>query len=162
VLDDPVLTIGNYVPGTKGLLVDAASAVRARWRCKEDYDAFFSSSGSRADRLPRQITTLEFVDEESVAAKIAGACNAVRIVLRDMMIGDMFDEGFVCDSGATTPDEFRAIAQIHYVSRCRRERFACVASENRSRLRVQLERMLIMLWTSRSYPAQIRLTNDRP
>jgi hypothetical protein len=86
----------------------------------------------------------------------------VRIVLRDMMIGDMFDEGFVCDSGATTPDEFREIAQIHYVSRCRRERFACVARENRSCLRVQLERMLIMLWTSRSYPAQIRLTNDRP
>src|SRR5246127_5007531 len=46
--------------------------------------------------MPHKVTTLELVDEASVSAKIAGACNAVRLDERGTMIGDMFDgEGFV-------------------------------------------------------------------
>ena len=46
--------------------------------------------------MPHKITTLALVDETSVSAKIAGACNAVRIDERGRLIGDMFDgEGFV-------------------------------------------------------------------
>jgi shikimate dehydrogenase len=46
--------------------------------------------------MPHKVTTLGLVDEASVSAKIAGACNAVRIDERGVMIGDMFDgEGFV-------------------------------------------------------------------
>jgi shikimate dehydrogenase len=46
--------------------------------------------------MPHKVTTLQLVDQASVSAKIAGACNAVRIDERGAMIGDMFDgEGFV-------------------------------------------------------------------
>jgi len=46
--------------------------------------------------MPHKIATLRLVDEASVSARIAGACNAVRIDQRGMLIGDMFDgEGFV-------------------------------------------------------------------
>jgi shikimate dehydrogenase len=46
--------------------------------------------------MPHKVTTLSLVDDASVSAKIAGACNAVRIDARGSMIGDMFDgEGFV-------------------------------------------------------------------
>src|SRR5215469_13347959 len=46
--------------------------------------------------MPHKVTTLALVDEASVSAKIAGACNAVRLDERGKMIGDMFDgEGFV-------------------------------------------------------------------
>jgi shikimate dehydrogenase len=46
--------------------------------------------------MPHKVTTLDLVDETSVSAKIAGACNAVRLDERGVMIGDMFDgEGFV-------------------------------------------------------------------
>jgi shikimate dehydrogenase len=46
--------------------------------------------------MPHKITTLTLVDETSVSAKIAGACNAVRIDPGGALIGDMFDgEGFV-------------------------------------------------------------------
>src|SRR5215471_3718155 len=46
--------------------------------------------------MPHKITTLQLVDETSVSAKIAGACNAVRIGPSGALIGDMFDgEGFV-------------------------------------------------------------------
>ena len=46
--------------------------------------------------MPHKITTLGLVDEASVSAKIAGACNAVRIDQDGGVIGDMFDgEGFV-------------------------------------------------------------------
>jgi shikimate dehydrogenase len=46
--------------------------------------------------MPHKVTTLELVDEASVSARIAGACNAVRIDDRGLLIGDMFDgEGFV-------------------------------------------------------------------
>jgi shikimate dehydrogenase len=46
--------------------------------------------------MPHKITTLHLVDEASVSAKIAGACNAVMINQGGALIGDMFDgEGFV-------------------------------------------------------------------
>jgi len=46
--------------------------------------------------MPHKVATLDLVDEASVSARIAGACNAVRIDQRGLMIGDMFDgEGFV-------------------------------------------------------------------
>jgi shikimate dehydrogenase len=46
--------------------------------------------------MPHKVTTLDLVDEATVSAKIAGACNGVRIDERGVMIGDMFDgEGFV-------------------------------------------------------------------
>jgi shikimate dehydrogenase len=46
--------------------------------------------------MPHKVTTLNLVDEVSVSAKIAGACNAVRADERGKMIGEMFDgEGFV-------------------------------------------------------------------
>ena len=46
--------------------------------------------------MPHKRTTLALVDEVSVSARIAGACNAVRIDERGRLIGDMFDgEGFV-------------------------------------------------------------------
>jgi shikimate dehydrogenase len=71
--------------------------------CKaEDYDAFLklvfrlSNMHGALITMPHKITTLGLVDEASVAAKIAGACNAVRIDQHGMLIGDMFDgEGFV-------------------------------------------------------------------
>jgi shikimate dehydrogenase len=46
--------------------------------------------------MPHKVATLQLVDEISVSAKIAGACNAVRIEPSGVLIGDMFDgEGFV-------------------------------------------------------------------
>lgn len=46
--------------------------------------------------MPHKVTTLALVDEASVSARIAGACNAVRLDDGGKMIGDMFDgEGFV-------------------------------------------------------------------
>jgi shikimate dehydrogenase len=71
--------------------------------CKsEDYTAFLklvfklTNVHGALITMPHKIATLELVDEASVSAKIAGACNAVRIDQRGAMIGDMFDgEGFV-------------------------------------------------------------------
>jgi shikimate dehydrogenase len=46
--------------------------------------------------MPHKIATLALVDEASVSARIAGACNAVKMDQRGRLIGDMFDgEGFV-------------------------------------------------------------------
>jgi shikimate dehydrogenase len=46
--------------------------------------------------MPHKITTLELVEDASVSARIAGACNAVRVDERGRLTGDMFDgEGFV-------------------------------------------------------------------
>ncbi|MBV9456307.1 MAG: shikimate dehydrogenase [Bradyrhizobium sp.] len=71
--------------------------------CKgEDYAAFlklvFKLSNVRGAliTMPHKVTTLALVDEASVSARVAGACNAVRLDQRGVMIGDMFDgEGFV-------------------------------------------------------------------
>jgi shikimate dehydrogenase len=46
--------------------------------------------------MPHKVTTLELVEEKSVSARIAGACNAVRVDEHGRLTGDMFDgEGFV-------------------------------------------------------------------
>jgi shikimate dehydrogenase len=71
--------------------------------CKsEDYAAFLklvfklSNVHGALITMPHKVTTLALVDEATVSARIAGACNAVRINERGVMIGDMFDgEGFV-------------------------------------------------------------------
>ena len=46
--------------------------------------------------MPHKVTTLALVNEASISARVAGACNAVRLDESGAMIGDMFDgEGFV-------------------------------------------------------------------
>ena len=46
--------------------------------------------------MPHKVTTLQLLDEASSAAKISGACNAVRRTDGGRLIGDMFGgEGFV-------------------------------------------------------------------
>ena len=46
--------------------------------------------------MPHKVTTLALLDEVSTTAKVAGACNAVRLGPAGQLIGDMFDgEGFV-------------------------------------------------------------------
>jgi shikimate dehydrogenase len=71
--------------------------------CKaEDYASFLklvfrlSNVSGALITMPHKVTTLDLVDEVSVSAKIAGACNAVKLDERGVMLGDMFDgEGFV-------------------------------------------------------------------
>jgi shikimate dehydrogenase len=71
--------------------------------CKaEDYDSFLklvfrlTNVHGALITMPHKVRTLELVDETTVSAKIAGACNGVKIDERGLMIGDMFDgEGFV-------------------------------------------------------------------
>ena len=71
--------------------------------CKsEDYTAFLklvfrlTNVCGALITMPHKVTTLALVDEASVSARVAGACNAVRLDERGVMIGDMFDgEGFV-------------------------------------------------------------------
>ncbi|MBI1245425.1 MAG: shikimate dehydrogenase [Alphaproteobacteria bacterium] len=46
--------------------------------------------------MPHKVTTVSLVDEVSTTARIAGACNAVRLAADGRLVGDMFDgEGFV-------------------------------------------------------------------
>ena len=71
--------------------------------CKaEDYAAFFkllfrlSNVIGALVTMPHKIPTLSLLDEVSVSAKVAGACNAVRVDPGGRLVGDMFDgEGFV-------------------------------------------------------------------
>jgi len=71
--------------------------------CKaEDYDSFLelvlrlTNVQGALITMPHKVRTLALVDEASVSARIAGACNAVRIDERGLTIGGMFDgEGFV-------------------------------------------------------------------
>jgi shikimate dehydrogenase len=71
--------------------------------CKsEDYATFLkmvfrlSNVHGALITMPHKVATLALVDEASVSAGIAGACNAVKLDERGQMIGDMFDgEGFV-------------------------------------------------------------------
>lgn len=71
--------------------------------CKsEDYAAFLklvfklSNVHGALITMPHKVATLALVDEASVSAQIAGACNAVKVDERGRLIGDMFDgEGFV-------------------------------------------------------------------
>jgi shikimate dehydrogenase len=46
--------------------------------------------------MPHKVATLPLVQEVSIAAKIAGACNAIRLDPDGTLLGDMFDgEGFL-------------------------------------------------------------------
>ena len=46
--------------------------------------------------MPHKVTTVDLLDEASVAVRVAGACNAVRRDAQGRLVGDMFDgEGFV-------------------------------------------------------------------
>jgi shikimate dehydrogenase len=67
-----------------------------------DYPAFLKSLFTLTNirgaliTMPHKVTTLGLVDEASSAARIAGACNAVRRRADGRLQGDMFDgEGFV-------------------------------------------------------------------
>src|SRR3569832_1643851 len=69
---------------------------------REDYAAFLklifrlSNVCGALITMPHKVATLTLVDEVSVSAGIAGACNAVKMGERGHLIGDMFDgEGFV-------------------------------------------------------------------
>jgi shikimate dehydrogenase len=79
------------------------NAVVVPMGCKaDDYTAFFrllfrlSNVAGALVTMPHKIPTLSLVDEVSVSAKVAGACNAVRLDPSGRLVGDMFDgEGFV-------------------------------------------------------------------
>jgi shikimate dehydrogenase len=79
------------------------NAVVVPMGCKrEDYAAFLklvfrlSNVCGALITMPHKVATLDLVDEASVSAKIAGACNAVKMDESGRLIGDMFDgEGFV-------------------------------------------------------------------
>ena len=79
------------------------NAVVVPMGCKrEDYAAFLklvfrlSNVCGALITMPHKVATLDLVDEASVSAKIAGACNAVKMDEHGRLIGDMFDgEGFV-------------------------------------------------------------------
>jgi shikimate dehydrogenase len=70
--------------------------------CKaEDYASFLkmvfrlSNVCGALITMPHKVATLALVDEASVSARIAGACNAVKVGEQGQLIGDMFDgEGF--------------------------------------------------------------------
>ncbi len=71
--------------------------------CKaEDYSAFLklvfrlSNIHGALVTMPHKITTMGLLGEVSRSARVAGACNAVRLGADGTLIGDMFDgEGFV-------------------------------------------------------------------
>jgi shikimate dehydrogenase len=71
--------------------------------CKaEDYPAFLklvfrlSNIHGALITMPHKVTTVGLMDEVSISAKVAGACNAVRLGGGGTLVGDMFDgEGFV-------------------------------------------------------------------
>jgi shikimate dehydrogenase len=46
--------------------------------------------------MPHKVTSVALLDEVSISAKVAGACNAIRLDPGGRLVGDMFDgEGFV-------------------------------------------------------------------
>ena len=71
--------------------------------CKpEEYPAFLklvfklSNIHGALITMPHKVTTVALLDEVSISAKVAGACNAIRLGAGGTLIGDMFDgEGFV-------------------------------------------------------------------
>jgi shikimate dehydrogenase len=79
------------------------NAVVVPMGCKaDDYPAFFrllfrlSNVIGALVTMPHKIATMALLDDVSVSAKVAGACNAVRLDQTGRLIGDMFDgEGFV-------------------------------------------------------------------
>ena len=87
--------------------------------CKpEDYAAFLklvfrlSNIHGALVTMPHKVTTVALMDELSVSAKVAGACNAIRLGPDGKLIGDMFDgEGFRARRAAQGPrPEGRACA----------------------------------------------------
>jgi shikimate dehydrogenase len=79
------------------------NAVVVPMGCKaDDYPAFFALLFKLSNvigalvTMPHKIATMALLDEVSVSAKVAGACNAVRLDQDGWLVGDMFDgEGFV-------------------------------------------------------------------
>jgi shikimate dehydrogenase len=71
--------------------------------CKaEDYPAFLnlvfklSNIHGALVTMPHKVTSISLLDEVSATAKVAGACNAIRLGPGGTLVGDMFDgEGFV-------------------------------------------------------------------
>jgi shikimate dehydrogenase len=71
--------------------------------CKaEDYPAFLklvfklSNIHGALVTMPHKVTSIPLLDEVSATAKVAGACNAIRLGPGGTLVGDMFDgEGFV-------------------------------------------------------------------
>ena len=71
--------------------------------CKpEDYTAFLklvfklSNIHGALVTMPHKVTTIPLLDEVMTTAKVAGACNAIRLGPGGTLVGDMFDgEGFV-------------------------------------------------------------------
>ena len=71
--------------------------------CKpEEYPAFLklvfklSNIHGALVTMPHKVATIALLDEVSISAKVAGACNAVRLGAGGTLVGDMFDgEGFV-------------------------------------------------------------------
>jgi shikimate dehydrogenase len=68
----------------------------------EDYPAFLklvfrlSNIHGALVTMPHKVATVALLDEVSTTAKVAGACNAVRLGPNGKLIGDMFDgDGFV-------------------------------------------------------------------
>ncbi len=79
------------------------NAVVVPMGCKpEDFSGFlrslFKLSNIRGAliTMPHKVSVLELLDELSPTAKIAGACNAVKLGSKGQLVGDMFDgDGFV-------------------------------------------------------------------
>src|ERR1700738_2680826 len=68
----------------------------------EDYAAFLklvfklSNIHGALVTMPHKVTTIPLLDEVMTTAKVAGACNAIRLGPGGTLVGDMFDgEGFV-------------------------------------------------------------------
>src|ERR1700687_227200 len=68
----------------------------------EDYGAFLkrvfrlSNIHGALVTMPHKVTTVPLLDEVMTTAKVAGACNAIRLGPGGTLVGDMFDgEGFV-------------------------------------------------------------------
>jgi shikimate dehydrogenase len=79
------------------------NAVVVPMGCKADDYAAFLKLAFRLSNIhgalvttPHKVTTVALLDEVSVSAKVAGACNAIRLGDGGKLVGDMFDgEGFV-------------------------------------------------------------------
>jgi shikimate dehydrogenase len=79
------------------------NAVVVPMGCKaEDYAAFLklvfrlSNIQGALITMPHKVTTVALLDDISVSARVAGACNAIRLEDGGKLVGDMFDgEGFV-------------------------------------------------------------------
>jgi len=68
----------------------------------ENYAEFFKTLFTLSNihgaliTMPHKVTTMDFLDDVSTTAKVAGACNAVRLGANGQLVGDQFDgEGFV-------------------------------------------------------------------